>query len=186
MEFDGSIKDLGKVPVQPLIESILACSDEDWSAQQYRQKAYSVHEQTQSLVMVFCDGWPQIEVSRQPAWDLLKDAAVPLMHSILAEHYPPGGTIIRAMAAKLKAGAIIAPHRDTHMSFVSSHRIHLPITANAGVRFMIEGRPQKMEVGHAYEINNQRNHSVMNSGKEDRINFIFDYLPKAGAAPGHT
>jgi hypothetical protein len=32
-------------------------------------------------------------------------------------------------------------------------------------------------VGKAYEINNQRNHSVMNNGSEDRITFIFDYLP---------
>jgi hypothetical protein len=32
-------------------------------------------------------------------------------------------------------------------------------------------------VGDAYEINNQKNHSVMNSGKEDRVTFIFDYLP---------
>ena len=42
---------------------------------------------------------------------------------------------------------------------------------------MIEGRPYKMEVGKAYEINNQKSHSVINNGKEDRINFIFDYVP---------
>jgi hypothetical protein len=178
MEFEGTIRDLGAVEAQPLIDAVLGCSEDDWSAQQYRQKAYSVHEHTQSLVMVFCDGWPQMEVSRQPAWELLKDAAVPLMHGILAEHYPPGGTIIRAMAAKLKAGAIISPHRDTHMSFVNSHRIHVPITTNDGVRFMIDGKPHRFEVGRAYEINNQKNHSVMNNGKQDRITFIFDYFPK--------
>jgi hypothetical protein len=42
---------------------------------------------------------------------------------------------------------------------------------------MIEGRPYQMEVGQAYEINNQKSHSVMNKGNEDRINFIFDYVP---------
>lgn len=178
MEFEGTIRDLGEVNAQPLIDAVLACDDDAWSAQQYRQKSYSVHEHTQSLVLVFCDGWPQLEVSRQPAWEMLKDTAVPLMHGILAEHYPPGGTIIRAMAAKLKAGAIISPHRDNHQSFVNSHRIHVPITTNAGVRFMIDGKPHRFEVGHAYEINNQKNHSVMNNGKEDRITFIFDYLPK--------
>lgn len=178
MDFEGTIRDLGSVNSGPLIEAVMACSEDDWSAQQYRQQAYSVHEHTRSLVMVFCQGWPQLEVTREPAWDLLKDAAVPLMHGILAEHYAPGGTIIRAMAAKLKAGAIISPHRDTHMSFVKSHRIHVPITTNTGVRFMIDGKPHQFEVGRAYEINNQKNHSVMNTGKEDRITFIFDYLPK--------
>ena len=36
----------------------------------------------------------------------------------------------------------------------------------------------KFEVGQAYEINNQKTHSVMNKGPTDRINFIFDYVPK--------
>ena len=42
---------------------------------------------------------------------------------------------------------------------------------------MIDGRPQQMPVGHVYEINNQKKHSVMNKGGEGRINFIFDYIP---------
>jgi hypothetical protein len=42
---------------------------------------------------------------------------------------------------------------------------------------MIDGKPYKFEVGKAYELNNQKWHSVMNKGKEDRINFIFDYVP---------
>ncbi len=42
---------------------------------------------------------------------------------------------------------------------------------------MIDGRPYHLEVGQAYEINNQLQHSVMNKGSEDRITFIFDYLP---------
>ena len=43
---------------------------------------------------------------------------------------------------------------------------------------MIDGQHFKFEVGKAYEINNQKTHSVMNKGKEDRITFIFDYIPK--------
>jgi hypothetical protein len=35
----------------------------------------------------------------------------------------------------------------------------------------------QLEVGHAYEINNQKVHSVMNKGATDRIHFIFDYVP---------
>jgi hypothetical protein len=34
-----------------------------------------------------------------------------------------------------------------------------------------------MPLGHVYEINNQKQHSVMNKGSEGRINFIFDYIP---------
>ena len=129
--------------------------------------------------MIFTDGsgWPEIEVRREAGWDLLAEQAVPLMQQILADHYPLGGTIIRAMAARLEPGGIIKTHRDSHPSFHYGHRIHIPIYTNPRVRFMIDGRPYKLEVGKVYEINNQRQHSVMNKGKEGRINFIFDYVP---------
>ena len=42
---------------------------------------------------------------------------------------------------------------------------------------MIDGQPHQLKVGQAYEINNQKMHSVMNKGSEDRITFIFDYVP---------
>ena len=71
----------------------------------------------------------------------------------------------------------IHPHRDKLRSFHMGHRIHVPITTNAGVRFMIEGKPYPFEIGKAYELNNQKKHSVMNIGQEDRISFIFDYVP---------
>ena len=116
-------------------------------------------------------------MTRESGWDLLGDAALPLMQDIIKRHYPPGGIVIRAMAAKLLSGGKITPHRDSHKSFHAGHRIHVPITTNPRVRFMIDGRPYQFEVGQAYEINNQKKHSVMNKGKEDRITFIFDYVP---------
>ena len=75
--------------------------------------------------------------------------AVPLMQQILSDHYPLGGTIIRAMAARLQAGGIIKTHRDSHPSFHFGHRIHIPIHTNSRVRFMIEGRPYRLGV-HYY------------------------------------
>jgi aspartyl/asparaginyl beta-hydroxylase (cupin superfamily) len=102
---------------------------------------------------------------------------MPLIDHIIDTYYTPGGTLLRAMAAKLKAGGRISPHVDSLESFHMGHRIHVPITTNAAVRFMIEGKPYKFEVGKAYELNNQKTHSVMNMSKEDRISFIFDYVP---------
>ncbi len=81
------------------------------------------------------------------------------------------------MAAKLLAGGKIKSHCDEHESFHCGHRIHVPITTNPRVWFTIDGRPYQFEVGQAYEINNQKQHSVTNKGTEDRITFIFDYVP---------
>ncbi len=137
------------------------------------------------LLFANVEDWPAIEVTKQPGWDRLAEFAVPVMHEIIGNWYPPGGTIIRAMAAKLLAGGRIVPHRDSHPSFGAGHRIHVPIITNPRVRFMIDGRPYQLQVGEAYEINNQKVHSVMNKGAADRINFIFDYVPP-GAIPGRA
>ena len=179
MDIGVSLEDLGPYDIQPLKQTILSLPEDAWWGNQFRQLEYEVHQHTQSIVMVFTDGqgWPNIEVSKDIGWDLLADTAIPLMHQILGEHYPPGGTIIRAMAARLEAGGIIKPHHDKHPSFHAGHRIHIPIYTNPRVRFMIDGRAQKMAIGRVYEINNQRKHSVMNKGEEGRINFIFDYIP---------
>jgi hypothetical protein len=173
------LRELGAVDVAELRDAILGLDAESWLENVQRQQEYEVHKSTQSVVMVFTDGsgWPDIEVNKEVGWDKLAHAAVPLMHQIIADKYAPGGTIIRAMAAKLLAGSVISPHTDQHPSFHYGHRIHIPITTNSRVRFMIDGRPYKFTVGNAYELNNQKNHSVMNKGAEDRITFIFDYVP---------
>ena len=179
MDIEETLKDLGPVEIGRLREAVIGLGPADWSAQRIRQNEYEVHRQTESVVLVFTDGsgWPELEVKKEQGWDLLADTAVPVMHGILAAHYPAGGTIIRSMVAKLPAGNIIKPHVDRHPSFHAGHRIHVPVTTNPRVRFMIDGRPHQLAVGRAYEVNTQKNHSVMNKGTEDRITFIFDYLP---------
>jgi hypothetical protein len=184
MDIADRLRDLGPVDVTALSEAVLAQEPAAWNEQQYRQQEFDVHRQTESIVLVFAnlEVWPEIEICKEPGWDRLAEVAVPVMHGIIAQHYPSGGAIIRAMAAKLLAGGKITPHVDSHPSFHRGHRIHVPITTNPRVRFMIDGRPHQLQVGRAYEINNQMNHSVMNKGDEDRITFIFDYVPPAELA----
>ena len=179
MDIDGPLRELGAIDTTALREAILSQDEAAWHEDQYRQQSYEVHDQTQSIVLVFTDGenWPESDVRKEPGWDRLADVAVPVMHEIIRKHYPAGGTIIRAMAANLVAGGKIKPHHDRHPSFHCGHRIHIPITTNPRVRFMIDGRPYQLQVGQAYELNNQKQHSVMNKGTEDRITFIFDYVP---------
>ena len=186
MDIDVPLRELGSVDSGALREAILAQGEDAWHEDEYRQEAFEVHHATQSIVMLFVDieRWPEIVVKREPGWPRIADVALPLMNDILSRFYPPGGTVIRAMAAKLVAGGKITPHVDKHPSFHRGHRIHVPITTNARVRFMIDGRPYQFRVGEAYEINNQKTHSVMNKGTEDRITFIFDYVPPDQIAPG--
>lgn len=182
MKFDAPYRDLGPAEVSRLRDAILAQDEAAWTEFDHRQRAYDVHHHTLSIVLVFCDdAWPDVSVSRKPGWARLAEDAVPLMDAVVAAHFPPGGTILRAMAARLRAGGRIATHIDALPSFRAAHRIHAPITTGPGVRFTIDGKPCPMQVGRWYEINNQLPHSVMNLGTEDRINFIFDYLPPGAA-----
>jgi len=185
MNIDTSLRELGPVDSNTLRETILAQDEIAWQEDKYRQEEFEVHHATESIVMVFVDleKWPDIVVSQEPGWPRLAEVALPLMNDIITRCYPPGGTVIRAVAAKLLAGGIITPHVDHHPSFHLGHRIHIPITTNPRVRFMIDGQPHQFKVGEAYEINNQKLHSVMNKGDEDRITFIFDYVPREKIEP---
>ena len=179
MDIETPLRELGPVDSRALAETVLSQETDAWREELHRQESYDVHRQTESIVLVFTehDDWPNITVKKEPGWDRLAAAALPVMHGIIGQFYPAGGTIIRAMAAKLLAGGKIASHKDAHPSFHMGHRIHVPITTNPRVRFMIDGRPYRFQLGHAYEINNQKTHGVMNKGIEDRITFIFDYVP---------
>jgi hypothetical protein len=178
MDIGIPIKDWGAVDTTVLREAILAQDDIAWDEDEQRQDDYDVHRQTKSIVMLFASQtWPQVTITREKGWDRLADVANPIMAEIIEQFYPPGGTIIRAVAAKLSAGGNISPHIDALKSFAYGHRIHIPITTNKLVRFMIDGQPYRFEIGNVYEINNQKTHSVINAGREDRINFIFDYVP---------
>ena len=178
MDIETPLKELGEIDVDSLRAAILGLGDDEWLSNEQRQNDYEVHKQTQSVILVFCDGpMSNLTISKESGWDLLAEAAVPVMHELIGRNYPPGGTIIRAMAAKLLSRGRINPHFDAHPTFRHSHRIHVPITTNPRVRFSIDGRPYRMQVGQAYEINNQKTHSVINNGNENRITFIFDYMP---------
>ena len=169
---------LGEVDMHALKERILQQEAAAWAEQAIRQQSYEVHQDTESIVMLFCDeSWPEGEIYREAGWDRLADVAMPVINNIINSFYANGGTLLRAMAAKLKAQGRINPHRDKLRSFHIGHRVHVPITTSSAVRYTISGKPYQFEVGNAYEINNQRLHSVMNLGSEDRISFIFDYVP---------
>ncbi len=180
MDIDTPLRELGPIDSVALREAILAQDEIAWNEDKYRQEEFEVHHATESIVVFFgdIDKLPNVVVSQEPGWPRLSEVALPLMNEIIKRFYTPGGTVIRAMAAKLLAGNVITSHTDKHPSFHCGHRIHVPITTNPRVRFMIDGQQYQFKVGEAYEINNQKMHSVMNKGAEDRITFIFDYVPQ--------
>ena len=190
MDIDVPLRELGAIDTTTLREAVFDQEDAAWHEDKSRQESFYVHDQTWSIILVSVDDtkWPDRDVSQGPGWDRLADVAMPVMQEIIKKHYPTGGEVIRAVAARLKAGQNIKAHTDIHQSFHCAHRIHVPISTNPKVWFTIDGRPYQLEVGQAYEVNNQKQHSVVNKGVEDRITFIFDYMPPGPLAyePGQS
>jgi hypothetical protein len=174
MLLETPVRLLGPVDHLPLRAAVAAVSAQAWLEDDIRQKSFEQHKQTQSMVMLFSNTWPDPQVERRSGWDHFAGPASAVIDDIIAKHYPPGGRIIRAMAAKLLSGGRIAKHRDVHPSFAASHRIHVPLVTNPKVDFLIRGVNHYLEEGVAYEVSNLDYHAVTNRGP-DRIHFIFDY-----------
>jgi len=165
---------LGPVDHQPLKDAVTGLAADVWLEDKIRQQSFEQHKQTQSVVMLFSSTWPDPAVEKRSGWEHFSAPANRLIEQIVVKHYPPGGRIIRAMAAKLLAGGRVNLHKDAHPSFAAAHRIHVPLVTNPDVDFVIRGKSHYLEEGVAYEVSNLDYHAVTNRGG-DRIHFIFDY-----------
>ncbi|MEZ5938945.1 MAG: aspartyl/asparaginyl beta-hydroxylase domain-containing protein [Hyphomonadaceae bacterium] len=177
MKLETPVRALGPVGHEPLKAAVEAVRPEVWSEDQLRQMAFEQHAATQSIILLFAEGWPNVKVSRRKGWEYFAAPAGELMKEVVAKYYGGGGAVIRALVAKLTAGAEIADHFDGHGTFDISHRIHVPLVTNDQVEFRVRGEAHNMKEGLAYEISNTDIHGVSNRSDVDRIHFIFDYMP---------
>jgi len=76
---------------------------------------------------------------------------------------------------RLHAGAEIAEHRDHGVGHESGEvRLHVPITTNPGVEFLVNHESVPMQPGELWYINADLPHSVANRGESDRIHLLID------------
>jgi len=76
---------------------------------------------------------------------------------------------------KLGANSIIKTHRDRGSHYNDGlARIHIPITTNKSVEFILNGQKTKMDVGKCYYIDADAPHSVVNNGDSDRVHLLID------------
>jgi len=171
------IRELGFVDTKRLTERVLATDETAWHADNRRQDDYEVHAQTQSIILVFFTGWPEVHVEHAGGWDTFGELAVPVMEHVVAKHYPPGGMVLRVVLARLLPGCQIDAHLDSHASFSVAHRIHVPLLTNPEVEFIVGGERVVTRPSYAFELNNKMVHSVANRGSTARVHLIFDYAP---------
>ena len=76
---------------------------------------------------------------------------------------------------KLSAGSKIKPHSDFRLGYEDNNcRIHIPITTNNQVSFMLNGEQLNLLPGTCWYINANFTHAVSNLGTEDRVHLVID------------
>lgn len=105
-------------------------------------------------------------------------AATPIMQScdyfreVLAQFHCP---LLSVRLLNLGAGAYIKPHRDHELGYEDDcFRLHVPITTNPQVSFVLNNQELPMQPGECWYTNVNYVHSVANKGQEDRIHLVFD------------
>jgi hypothetical protein len=94
---------------------------------------------------------------------------------------------------RLAAGALIKEHEDYDPDAENgSARLHVPVTTNPGVEFLLNRRPVAMAAGSVWYLRLADPHSVANRGSGDRVHLVIDLrvndwladLLEEGAAAG--
>ncbi|MCB1968927.1 MAG: aspartyl/asparaginyl beta-hydroxylase domain-containing protein [Geminicoccaceae bacterium] len=123
------------------------------------------------------DTWP---VFTMPDYARYRDIVEPVVEQVVERIKGPRGIVTRIALVRLRGGDKIAPHVDGHLMATRSHRIHVPLSPSQSVTYKIDGRKLEMKLGHAYDFNNRKRHSVRNEGRRHRVNLFIDYCPDRG------
>jgi hypothetical protein len=85
---------------------------------------------------------------------------------------------LRALLARLPAGAEIRPHVDSGPLLARTIRIHVPVETNERVWMLCDGNAYRMIPGEVWALNNGAEHGVWNRDAErSRTHMICDFLP---------
>jgi hypothetical protein len=80
-----------------------------------------------------------------------------------------------ARLLRLGPASTIKPHDDYRLSFPDGEvRLHVPITTDPGVEFLLDGTPVDMAPGECWYMDFTKTHAVTNRGMEPRINLVVD------------
>lgn len=83
--------------------------------------------------------------------------------------------ILSARLLNLAVGSVIKPHKDFQMGYENHNcRIHIPITTNSKVSFVLDDENLTLLPGECWYINANFTHSVSNLGKQDRVHLVID------------
>lgn len=119
---------------------------------------------------------PVMQIYADPTATAFEDGPLldrsPYFREILAQFECP---LQSARLMRLSPGSVIKEHRDHDLAAEwGAARIHIPITTNPQVEFLLNRRRIVMEPGSAWYLRLSDPHSVANRGMSDRVHLVID------------
>ena len=187
MNFDGDLRKIGDIDVTRFAQQAAKITDAEWTADAFRQKTYEVHKQTQTIRLIMDEDGRHRDPTYHPSYEIYKELVDPIEIFIRRQFEQTlkakrlrkkhgRGYFIRMILVKLLANGSIPHHVDQGETLSKSHRMHLPIITNEQNLFSVGDTEMHMKAGELWEINNRREHGVVNGGSEDRTHLIIDYV----------
>lgn len=172
-----SVRQLGVVDIAALGEAVLAIPDAVWDAENAdKPNKFEALDKTRHIVFRFVDSTRDWRGSHDRSlWDSWRALLEPVMAQAVVPYGYAAGVFPRVMLARMAPGGVIQPHVDANPAAKWPHKIHVPLSTNDHVGFLIGETTHHFPVGQAVEVNNLGPHAVRNGGNSDRIHLIFEY-----------
>lgn len=133
-----------------------------WDVLPLRAQAGAVHP----VMMIYSDPTVSTWVDTP-----MLDHAPALAAAIAAFRCP----VEAARLMRLAPGSAIHAHRDHDLDAAEGRaRIHVPVTSNPGVAFLLNGSAVTMQPGEAWYLRLADPHSARNDGASDRVHLAID------------
>ena len=172
-----SVRQLGAVDIEALLAAVRMIPESVWDAENAdKPNKFEALDKTRHIVFRFVDSTRDWRGSHdRPAWAQWRDLLQPVMAQAVRDYGYARGVFPRVMFARMAPGGVIQPHIDANPAAKWPHKIHVPLSTNAAVKFHIGETIHHFPVGQAVEVNNLGPHAVQNGGDTDRIHLIFEY-----------
>ena len=171
------MRQLGAVDIEALLAAVRMIPESVWDAENAdKPNKFEALDKTRHIVFRFVDSTRDWRGSHdRPAWAQWRDLLQPVMAQAVRDYGYTRGVFPRVMFARMAPGGVIQPHIDANPAAKWPHKIHVPLSTNAAVKFHIGETIHHFPVGEAVVVNNLGPHAVQNGGDTDRIHLIFEY-----------
>jgi hypothetical protein len=164
--------------VMKLQSMVSSFTEDDWNEWDHRQKVFDNHTHTKTIRFE----WLDLGIKKYEVKDSQDFAGFENLKSILGQFFnfvesKYRGKVCRIILTRQNPKSVIPKHTDNGFSLSYTHRLHVPIFTDSSIKFGCGVDEINMQVGSAYEINNQLTHWVTNDSESAyKIHFIIDVI----------